>query len=282
MTHRLQIFCAMLSGICMSVFADSVQWGNKGEDTVKVDMILSSLRRLECPTTTDAAKFFIGKPYVASTLEGDTEVLRIRLDAFDCTTFVETCIALAAAYEILKPGWTDFTETLTRLRYRDGIIDGYPSRLHYISDWIENAEEQDLLCEVTSDLPKSSVVVKDLNFMSRHPQAYSALRNSPENVMAIKRIEGKFRGYKMPYIPAKMVNGELLDMLMEGDIVAFTTDIPGLDVSHIGLITMVGDIPHLLHASSTKKQIVLSPGSLAEYLGSNKRFTGIRIFRACQ
>ena len=35
-----------------------------------------------------------------------------------------------------RKSWRDFIYNLKRMRYRSGEINGYPSRLHYVSDWI--------------------------------------------------------------------------------------------------------------------------------------------------
>lgn len=258
--------------------AEGVRWGNAPRDSLEINRILQVLSNLDSPKSTDAAQFFIGRPYVASTLEGEPEMLTFRADVFDCTTFVETCIALAEAAAMPNPGVDDFLEALRNLRYRDGVVDGYASRLHYISDWIRNADEG-RLTEITCDIPGSGYVEKSLNFMSKHPNLYPALKASPVNVAEIERIEAAYQNFKMPYIPIAAVNSAVLKELRDGDIVAFTTGVPGLDVSHIGLITIKNGIPHLAHASSTQKRVVTTPGSLTDYLKTNRKVTGIRIFR---
>ena len=61
-------------------------------------------------------------------------------------SFVEYALAMALCPQQgdeMQEG--DFARNLQRIRYRDGKIDGYTSRLHYISDWINNAVRQGLL-----------------------------------------------------------------------------------------------------------------------------------------
>ena len=60
--------------------------------------------------------------------------------------------------------------------------------------------------------------------------------------------------------------------------IAITTNIPGLDVVHLGLAAMKG-VLKLLHASSTQKMVVVSQEPLAQMLKRNKKFTGIRVLR---
>lgn len=67
-------------------------------------------------------------------------------------------------------------------------------------------------------------------------------------------------------------------MLKEGDIVALTTNTPGLDVTHMGIIKMVNGVPHLMHASSKQKKVIIDPLTLADYMRRN-RTQGIRVLR---
>ena len=83
------------------------------------------------------AREFLGVPYVAHTLEvNDREQLVVNTRQLDCTTLVETVTALKICAQQGRRTFADYVNTLRNLRYRQGIVDGYPSRLHYFSDWI--------------------------------------------------------------------------------------------------------------------------------------------------
>ena len=85
---------------------------------------------------------FIGSPYKAHTLETDgEESLIINLREFDCTTFVETCLALTTEFKMGGYTFDSYQYILKRIRYRNGYIDGYNSRLHYFTDWITDNSE---------------------------------------------------------------------------------------------------------------------------------------------
>jgi len=62
-----------------------------------------------------------------------------------------------------------------------------------------------------------------------------------------------------------------------GDIVAFVTAQEGLDVAHVGFAVRKGKSLRLLHASQKEGKVVISKKTLADYLKSNKRFTGVII-----
>ncbi len=80
---------------------------------------------------------FIGTEYLAHALEEDgDEQLVINLSGLDCTTLVENSLALARCVKLDSTSFENYLDELQFIRYRDGIVDGYPSRLHYFSDWI--------------------------------------------------------------------------------------------------------------------------------------------------
>src|SRR5690606_29137182 len=57
----------------------------------------------------NTALFFLGKPYVAHTLEGSSEeLLTVNLREFDCTTFVETVLALSLTTASEVPSFETF------------------------------------------------------------------------------------------------------------------------------------------------------------------------------
>ncbi len=76
--------------------------------------------------------YFQGTPYVGHTLEAEgEEQLVINLREMDCTTLVENCLALAKTIQNGRPDFSRFASRLKNIRYHSGIINGYPSRLHY-------------------------------------------------------------------------------------------------------------------------------------------------------
>ena len=95
---------------------------------------------------------FLGVPYKLGPLgegpdgEFDRDPL-IRFDAFDCTTFVETVMALA-----LESDLDAAARTLQKIRYKDGQI-GYATRNHFIGlDWVPNNVRAGSLRDITADV----------------------------------------------------------------------------------------------------------------------------------
>jgi len=263
-----------------AVGLDRVRFHNEAVDTTAITALLIKAEPIKDPGQRVAmlAREFLGRPYVAHTLEGEPEMLTVNLDEVDCTTFVETVMALAFTAGEGRTSWRDFVYNLEKLRYRGGEMNGYPSRLHYISDWIVNNNHRGNFREVTDRLPSVSYAIKTLDFMSRHRDAYPALADDA-NYEGIKNVELGYRSHRFPYIKwEKTDSRQVIDALGEGDILAFTCAAKDLDVSHLGILTMVDGKPHVLHASSSAGKVVVSQHDLREFLRRN-RLTGIRVIR---
>lgn len=252
---------------------------NENADTTIITSILIDLDKQHSANAqllvAESARKFLGKPYKAGTLEGDSEILTVNVDEFDCTTFVETCIAMAMTVESKRTSWHDFLYSLEQLRYRSGEQKGYDSRLHYISDWIVDNSHRGILQEVTDRIGKADYTIKTLDYMTSHRDSYPALKN--DDIFAgIKNAEIGYRSHRFPII--KPQNIKTAD-IREGDIIAITTSIKGLDVSHIGIATLIDGVPHLIHASSKAGKVISDPLPLQEYLRKNRTATGIRVIR---
>ena len=84
----------------------------------------------------EIAKSFLGADYAANTLEAPgKEQLLINLHTLDCVTFYENSLVLARCIKKNTMTFEDYKKELQFVRYRGGIIDQYPSRLHYTSDY---------------------------------------------------------------------------------------------------------------------------------------------------
>ncbi len=255
------------------------------EDSLFVTKALTEARSL--PPTTNYplhfARLLIGRPYVGHTLEvGDSEQLVVNTRQLDCTTLVETVTALSlCAYRRLY-SWRDYLNALAGMRYRHGRIEGYTSRLHYFSDWIDDNTRKGLVKEVQQPNPPfTAVQTLDIHYMSRHPQAYKALKAHPEMVAEIATLEDALTGRRYRYIPkGGMTDTKAMrNAVRDGDIIAITCNKDGLDIAHLGFAVWRADGLHLLNASQLHKKVVEEPMTLPRYLSKHPTHTGIRIVR---
>lgn len=277
----LLLACAFNAGAAV---ADSVVYHHEATDTATIVKILDATRKAELETPADRLAFIarqlLGSPYVAATLEGDTEVLRINMSEFDCTTLVETAIALSLTAAVDTASYNEFAHNLRNIRYRDGVVDGYASRLHYVSDWIADNTRRGNFVEVTAQCPLAQRDIKSINYISSHSRNYTALLNNDSLLNCIKEVEAKYNNYRYQYIPATSLNSEALaKWFKNGDIVLFTTSAKGLDVSHMGIIVVERNRVRLLHASSNSRTVMLDNQPLYNYVMSNRSINGIRIVR---
>lgn len=195
----------------------------------------------------------------------------------DCTTFAENCLALTRTIKSRKPGLDRFTQELAGVRYRDARIDGYTSRLHYTTDWIYNNQQKKLVQDITGDI-SGNPYLKTINFMSTHPDSYFHLKNNAVFVAEMAKIENEISQRDRYFIPKEKI-AYVENQLHDGDIVAFTTGIEGLDVSHMGILVRRNNRIHLLHASLSAKKVVVTEKPLADYLKDSKTVTGIMVAR---
>ena len=223
---------------------------------------------------------FTGNKYIAGTLEqGSNEPLVINTQELDCTTFVEQVVAIYATVNEGKEGFRDMCTNLQRIRYRGGIRSGYASRLHYISQWIADSAKQHIIHEIDYG-PVGRTLPIDLHYMSTHTASYKQLQGNSTLVNEIAKWERAMHGIEAAYIPKQELLRTANELpVYDGDIIALTTNIKGLDVTHIGFAFWENGKLHMLHASSAEGKVIKDHKNLYEYQKNKKSQTGIRVFR---
>ncbi len=229
------------------------------------------------------ARQFKGIPYVAATLEKhDPEQLVVNLSQLDCTTLVETTLALTMTQRQGKSNFTDYCNNLMYIRYWDGMMNGYLSRLHYFSWWMHNNIDKGIVELVNDKKHFTSVINVQNHYMSQHPDKYKYLKLHPEWVDSIATLEEKYNGPDGRYLPQSktLLSKDELSSIHDGDIVAIVTKKDGIDYSHLGFAVWGKDKKlHLLNASSIHHKVVEEPKTLYQYLKEHPSSIGIRLLR---
>ncbi|MDR1937690.1 MAG: DUF1460 domain-containing protein [Tannerellaceae bacterium] len=223
----------------------------------------------------ETASFFLGTPYVGATLEQEPEGLVVNLRELDCFTFVENVIALSRTVAAGEPSFDKYCAHLRLIRYREGIITGYADRLHYTSDWLYENDRKQIVKYIGGEASRTPHTF-DLRFMSSHPGSYRPLKADSSLIPRIKETEQEVNA-RTPYyylIPKYAIDTFAIQVC-SGDMVGFVTSIPGLDISHVGVATRVGDTLTFIHASSVAKEVIVNRESLKEYVESGKNCTGV-------
>jgi N-acetylmuramoyl-L-alanine amidase-like protein len=227
-----------------------------------------------------------GTPYQPYTLDAYLrsggspwhEPLTVSLTRFDCVTLVESCLALARlAADQGKATWERLGREVERMRYRGGERRGYSSRLHYFSEWITDGEKRGLVKDLGLELGGAEDS-RPLRFMTEHRASYPALADDGV-FQEIGVIEHRLDERTRRVIPTKRIP-EVVDRIETGDVLAFATEIPGLDVTHAAFAYRDGDrILRVLHAPLSGGVVEITRTTLPEYVAAIRRATGILVAR---
>lgn len=271
-------------GPAQVVSTPAVRWNDEQADTTRLAEIYRILQQSgessKGKLILQAARQFVGTPYQGGTLENPVEMLTVNTSGLDCTTLVELSMAIAKSVAEGEGNWKDALYDLRDLRYKGGQVDGYASRLHYISDWITDNTYRKNISEATPDAPRAKAQIMSVNFMTAHRDKYPQLSDSTVYAR-IRDRERCLHRVKTYFIPKAAISSrEVRDFLSDGDVVFITTSVEGLDVSHAGVIFKDDrGIPHMLHASTSAGKVIEDSVSLSDYLARQKKSTGIRIVR---
>lgn len=221
------------------------------------------------------AHFFLGTPYVASTLDQTMdEQLVVNLQELDCVTYVENVLALSLAASSNNFTYHNFKEHLKSIRYRNGELSDYASRLHYTSDWIFDNEQSGLLQNISQEL-SGLKETKELDFMSTHRSAYKQLAHNDAMLHKIEQAEKTINNRNgFYYLPKGGIHNKA-NKIPHMAVVAIVTTIDGLDTSHVGFAYQKEGELQFIHASSAKNKVIIDSKTLSNYCFSQKNCKGI-------
>ena len=245
---------------------------NSGLDKLKASPATSRIERFH-----ESARVFINTPYVGGVLEKSPEQLIIEPDSLDCLTFVEYALALTLAAENDASSCA-FPHILQQIRYRNGEINNYASRLHYTLEWSRENQLKGRLSDVTAQCSGAVTTTKDINFMTTHVQSYKELVANPELIDEIKATEEMLSALPFSYIPCSEIDA-CENTIFSGDIILFTGTIPGLDIVHLGIACIENGALTFIHASSDAMKVIINPEPLSVYCEKMKRVNGIIVLR---
>ena len=98
--------------------------------------------------------------------------------------------------------------------------------------------------------------------------AFSEVKNSQKNI----------NGYDFYFIPKEFL-AKHEQKIQEGDIIAITSNVEGLDFNHEGFAIRQNGRLHLLHASYEQKRVVISSEPLVNYLNRINKHSGVSVLR---
>lgn len=253
------------------IFEQTMAWvAERGLDSLAVGELTAAI-----------GQRFVGAPYTPGLLEvPPDEQLVVNLREFDCVTFVEQMLAMArTAYAAERPTYSAFKEQLLTIRYRDGEMNGYPSRLHYFSEWIANNDAKGILEDVTQELGGREDA-EPISFMTTHTDAYRQLADSAV-LGQIRQMEQRLSDVSRYFIPEADIAG-VAEQIRTGDVIAATSTREGLDIAHTGLALWVDGRLHLMHAPLVGSIVEISEVPLADRILDIDTQDGIMVARPQQ
>ncbi|MBN2772526.1 MAG: DUF1460 domain-containing protein, partial [Spirochaetes bacterium] len=270
------ILLMLIMPASVNCLADNIELksGEKfGQRTLFNKIVQSSTGR--SPSLTFLMDYFTGTPYVPHTLENnETEKLIVRLDAFDCVTYVETVTALAMMFATTDHSYESFCKQLTDIRYRNGIINGYSSRLHYFSDWLHENEHRGFISNITEKLggkPDTRI----FSAMSSSYKRYPMLKEN-KHLAEIRNIEANLSKKTFYYLETTEVK-QKSHLIPDCAIIAIVTSKKSIFISHVGFARFINGKLMFQHASFSHKKVVISKQNLHDYLASDRSRIGIMV-----
>ena len=197
----------------------------------EVESLLAKLKFADTQVRIDSLwNHFAGRPYQGNTLTpaGQPEEFIIKLDIFDCVTWIDHAVALLQAGD-----WNGFRKNLQLNRYVNSEI-SYSSRRHFFTDWLERTDWH-------------------MPAVFQIEQTEKVLNRRKSNEVWVPGLPCKPR--IVHWLPTDSLSS-LSTELRSGDLVGFYTDIAGLDVTHVGLLQVKERRIELIHASSAAGELV--------------------------
>ena len=166
-------------------------------------------------------------------------------------------------------------------RYRGGRCNGnYLSRMHHLEEVFHDNQKRGLATNVTPSLPGAVRLRREIREMPEQWKSYRYLRNNPELIPQIDRIEQRVSGLPVYHVPKSRVRS-IEHLLQDGDICAITTNWKYGYTSHVGLIVRKGNRALFAHATSDrdKGRRTIIDRTITDYLNGSSKHAGIVICR---
>ncbi|MEN0058173.1 MAG: N-acetylmuramoyl-L-alanine amidase-like domain-containing protein [Bdellovibrio sp.] len=174
-----------------------------------------------------------------------------RFDGFDCTTFVETIMALALSYSS-----EEFKRTLNEIRYKDGQVD-YVSRNHFPSlDWIPNNSKMGFVEDITGEVGGR----RTLQVAAAIDKASWYKKKGPAFQEVVRQNRFKVESVAVPYLSKEdlLRNPSLIQSIPSGSIFHVVrkgwnvqrSQGTEMTISHMGFLFWEKDVLYMIHASN--------------------------------
>jgi hypothetical protein len=118
---------------------------------------------------------------------------------------------------------------------------------------------------------------KRVDFMTAHRDRYPPLADA-ECYRRVRAAEEALTAMPKVHLPRERFRSQEAQ-IRDGDILAVTAGLDGLDVLHVGFAVRRRGRIHLLHASEAAGRVVVSPETVYRYLHRRRTRTGLLVAR---
>jgi hypothetical protein len=224
-----------------------------------------------------AARLKHHSPYLHFREAGGHERLQVDLAHFDCVSLIDSSLAVTRCAWLGERTEACFLRELIATRYRHGTMGEFPSRLHYLEDWLYDNRVRHRLEDLTQGLG-GLLLRRKFSYMSENRHLFPAMEERAIRE-AIATTEARLSQRIYSVIVRSSVR-RADGNLQNGDLVGVVTTEPGRLVGHAGFIVRdKKGTARLLHASSHHRRVVLTIRSLADYVLRRPERWGIVVAR---
>ncbi|MCF0203670.1 MAG: DUF1460 domain-containing protein [Bacteroidaceae bacterium] len=229
---------------------------------------------------------FLGMPYKGTYIKTNKrrgELLGINVRFVDCTTYVETVLALSLAAARKDFTFQGFCRYLCAIRYAGNRNPEWKDRNHYFSAWVEENTRNGLVRETALPEGLSVREKKEIDYITTHPKEYPQTVRDRDAWNRLREIEKRLSSRAVRYIPkdkfAAADEKRLRSIFRDGDIIVIVTNKRGLDVQHVGFATWRKTGLYMRHSSSDRNRVIDEKRTLQEYLRRVRTSRGVRVLR---
>lgn len=210
---------------------------------------------LESRLRTYALQFLSEKsPYLVDPLgEGASDELSpgplYRFDGFDCTTFVETVVALA-----VSSSPQEFRQRINQIRYKKGAV-SYQTRNHFPSvDWIPNNTEAGFVRDITGQVAGrltrwSQTWIEKGEWLRKKGPRFESLGQDFKTELGRIPYIGKEDLLAVPGLMERIPSGVIFHVVRPNWNLKKSIGTE-LDVSHMGFLMREKGLLYMVHASN--------------------------------
>ena len=219
-----------------------------------------------------AAKALSGIPLGKAADNDSIGTIVVRLDSLNQREFIYVAMAAAKTSQLSVPTLREFEKNLEDVSRRKGKDEGFSSQFLYGAAWIVDNINRGNLKEMTEYLDGGSYRTKTLDYVSRHPEEFPAMKDSV-TATKVKNLEFGYRSHRIPHLKKQSIgNKNVKELLRNGDIIILSPPDIDFDIYDIGIVSFENGEPTLIHISREKGAVTVDPYPLSRLFKIESQF----------